>query len=237
MPPLDLIQRDPGLTQRVYDALKAAIINLDLEPGTQLIESDIAARMGVSKSPVRDALQRLAGEGLVARSRAKGLAVRHLMLQEADDIYALREQLEAFAALLATPRLTLSEHEQLRAILAKCKGAIDEDDRLSLAALNRQFHGFFASHSGNQTLAEVLAGLNDKVRMISVLGWRLRPAMQTEYDQHVAIAEAAIAGDSEKAAALTRAHIHEFRVSLYEGWSQEHHSKQTHGICSEVVVE
>lgn len=237
MATLDLIQRDPGLTQRVYEALKAAIINLDLEPGTQLIESDIAARMGVSKSPVRDALQRLAGEGLVARSRAKGLAVRHLMPQEADDIYALREQLEAFAALLAAPRFSPSDHEELRAILARCKGAIDEGDQVSLAALNREFHGFFAKHSGNQTLVQVLAGLNDKVRMISVLGWRLRPAMQTLCDQHVAIAEAAIAGDSEKAAALTRAHIHEFRVSLYEGWSQRHYSKQTDGTGSEVVLE
>ncbi|MGH7922452.1 MAG: GntR family transcriptional regulator [Candidatus Dormibacteraceae bacterium] len=212
------LPRDPALTERVYKVLKAAIVNVDIEPGTQLVESDIAARMEVSKSPVRDALQRLAGEGLVARNGAKGLAVRRLTPEEADEIYAVREVLEAFAVELATPRLSVVDHRKLRAILSQCKDATDADDRATLAALNRQFHGFFAEHSGNATLEHLLARLNTEVRIISVLGWRKRPAMRTEYDQHVAIAEASISGDTTTAMTRVRSHIHEFRIALSSGW-------------------
>lgn len=212
------IQRDPVLTDRVYENLKAWIVEVNVEPGTQLVERDIAARMGVSKSPVRDALQRLAGEGLVSRSGLKGLAVRRLLPEEADEIYALRELLEAFAVELATPQLSPEDHRELRSILDECRLAIDRDDRSRLAALNRRFHGFFAQRSGNRTLAQVLASLNDRVRIISVLGWRRRPSMRTEYQEHLGIAEACISGDTKEAVARTRAHIHAFRSALNEGF-------------------
>lgn len=215
------LARDPGLADRVYEALKAAVVNVDIEPGTQLVETDIAARMGVSKSPVRDALQRLAGEGLVSRNGAKGLAVRRLMPDEAGEVYALREVLEPFAVELATPRLSAVDHRELREILAHCKAATDADDRVTLAALNRQFHGFFAEHSGNKTLEELLGGLNAKVRIISVLGWRQRPHMRTEHEQHVAIAEASMAGQVAIATAQMRSHIHEFWVGLSNSLANE----------------
>lgn len=213
----------PLLAERVYDTIKEAIFSLELDPGTQLVERDLASRLGVSKSPVRDALQRLAGEGLIVGSAYRGLVVRTIEPDEADEIYALREVLEAFAVELATPRLSAADIERGHEILARAERAIEREDRTALAAINREFHGLFAERSANRPLMSTLATVQDRVRIISVLGWRWRPTMREEYDQHQAVLAAAASGDTAEAVRRMRDHIHRFRVAYAEGWRDAHH--------------
>lgn len=201
------------LVDRVYETIREAIFSLELEPGAPLVERDLAARLGVSKSPVRDALQRLAGEGLVVGSPYRHHVVRSIEPDEADDIYVLREVLEAFAVELATPRLTSEDIETGYEILGRAERAMEAEDRAALAEINREFHGLFSEGSGNRALISALATLQDRVRIISVIGWRSRPTMREEFDQHRVVLDAAVTGDTAEAADKMRDHIHRFRVA------------------------
>src|SRR5690348_18499422 len=93
----------PNLADRIYEGIRHAIFSLELEPGAALVERVLAARCGVSKTPVRDALRRLAGEGVATQSPYRGPPVRIIEPDEADAIYALRALLEGMPAGLEPP--------------------------------------------------------------------------------------------------------------------------------------
>jgi DNA-binding GntR family transcriptional regulator len=171
----------------------------------------------VSKSPVRDALQRLTGEGLVVQSDYRGVTVREISLDEADEIYALREVLEEMAVQLATPRLGSDDLLEAERCLTQAGQAIDTGDAAIVARINRDFHAAFSKRCGNRALHETLANLQNRVRIISVLGWRWRPSMHAELEQHNAILAAVRRGDAQTAGRLMREHIHSFRVAYREG--------------------
>jgi DNA-binding GntR family transcriptional regulator len=206
-----------ALAWRIYDALRHDIFSLALEPGTQLVERDLAKRFAVSKSPVRDALQRLAGEGLVTQSDYRGVTVREITAEEADEIYALREVLEEMAVQMATPRLATVDFLEAERCLTLSAQAMKTGDTAVVAQVNRDFHAVFSKNCGNRALHETLANLQNRVRIISVLGWRWRPSMRKEFDQHEAILVAAQHGDANMAGRLMREHIHSFRAAYSEG--------------------
>lgn len=205
------------LAEEVYLAIRQAILRLEIEPGSQLVELDLAAKFGVSKSPVREALLRLAGEGLVTQTPYRGCVLSVLSDDEVDEIYTLREELEALAVRLATPRLTLAVISKARNLLAEAWRAIERDDRVQLAERNTEFHMIFCAHSGNGHLHRILSNLQDKVTLSSILGWRAHATMTIEHEQHTRILDAAEARDADLAAQRMRDHVHEFRVHYRKG--------------------
>jgi DNA-binding GntR family transcriptional regulator len=205
-----------ALAWRVYDALKQDIFGLILGPGAQLVERDLARRFGVSKSPVRDALQRLAGEGLVIQSDYRGVSVREITFEEADEIYAFREVLEEMAVTLATPRLTDADFIEAVHCLERSQQAMECENAPLVAQINRDFHAVFSKNCGNRPLHDTLANLQNRVRIISVLGWRWRPSMHEDLRQHRDVLDAARRGASDEAGHLMREHIHRFRVAYQE---------------------
>jgi DNA-binding GntR family transcriptional regulator len=213
----------PNLTDRIYEGIRHAIFSLELEPGSPLVERDLAARFGVSKTPVRDALRRLAGEGIVNQSPYRGTTVRVIDPDEADEIYALREVLEAMAVRLATPNLALADIEAARQCLDQSRAAMEQGDRPLVARINRDFHAIFSQRSGNRALDETLSNLQDRVRLITIVGWRYRPSMREDLAQHHAVLDAAVAGDAEVAGELMRQHIECFRMAYRAGWGDAHH--------------
>jgi DNA-binding GntR family transcriptional regulator len=210
-----------AITQRVYNALKQSILSLELEPGTQLLERDLAARFQVSKSPVRDALQRLAGEGLVTQSDYHGMAVRVISLEEADEIYELREALEEMAVRLATPRLSREEIVDAAAHLDRAERAMNEGDCALAAEANRDFHAIFYRNCGNRPLHEMLVSLANRIQIVPLLSWHWRPAsMKEQLVQHRSILDAVAERDAERASVLMRGHIRSFRRSYVKAREQ-----------------
>jgi DNA-binding GntR family transcriptional regulator len=219
----------PSRTVAVLDAIKHAILTGELKPGQSLVETDLAAVLGVSKTPVREALKTLAGAGLVTMSPYRGAVVRLVDDEHARHIYDLRLFLEPEAL----GRAIAAGHDWRAARLALERAAIAADQaERSLA--NRDFHRELYAGCRNPLLTGVLDDLRDQTALVSTAAWRndpaansdpaadhdpaagLRPAGQPapswerEAEEHMAVLSAAEAGDARLAAGLLRAHIESF---------------------------
>jgi DNA-binding GntR family transcriptional regulator len=195
----------PSRTAVVLDAIKRAILAGELRPGQALVETDLADRLGVSKTPVREALKTLAGAGLVTMSPYRGAAVRVVGDDEARHLYDVRLLLEPEAL----TRSITGGHDwsRARSALTRANSATDLVER-SLA--NRDFHAELFAGCGNPLLVGMLTDLRDQTALVSAASWRQNPSWECEAAEHHAILAAAEAGDAGGASTRLRAHIESF---------------------------
>jgi DNA-binding GntR family transcriptional regulator len=196
----------PSRTEAVLEAIKHAILTGELSPGQALVETDLAERLGVSKTPVREALKTLAGSGLVEMLPYKGATVREVDRELARAVYDMRLLLEPVAAGRTTQAgVSLAA---AHAALAAADAATDGADR-SLA--NRAFHRVLYAGCGNPLLVQKLDELRDQTALVSSVAWSCRPASwHQEAREHRDILAAAEAGDAELVRVLMRGHISSF---------------------------
>ncbi|MCZ4095466.1 GntR family transcriptional regulator [Streptomyces sp. So13.3] len=195
----------PSRTQYVLEAIKHGILTGQLSPGQPLVEADLAAQFGVSKTPVREALKTLAGTGLVVMSQYKGVTVRTVDAAMAREIYDVRLLLEPEAL-----RRSIVRKESLAAArdaLVRAEGAEDRADR-SLA--NRDFHRALYLPCGNPLLTRMLDEVRDQAALVSTVAWAASPSWEQEAREHQEILRTALAGDADGAAGLLHAHISDF---------------------------
>jgi DNA-binding GntR family transcriptional regulator len=195
----------PPRTLVVLDAIKHAILTGELRPGQGLVETELAQTLGVSKTPVREALKTLAGAGLVTMSPYKGAMVRRVDDDLAQSVYDMRLLLEPEALRRAIPRT--GNWEAARRALARSDAATDRAGR-SLA--NRDFHRALYLGCGNVLLVEVLDDLRDQTALVSAAAWQQTPSWEREAAEHRAILAAAEVGDAARACELLSAHIESF---------------------------
>ncbi|HZC61730.1 MAG TPA: GntR family transcriptional regulator [Streptosporangiaceae bacterium] len=199
----------PSRTEAVLDAIKRAILAGELRPGQNLVETELAQLLGVSKTPVREALKTLAGAGLVTMSAYRGATVRAIDPASAAAIYDLRLLLEPEAVRRAVGRgaaeaSPVQAWASAHAALQASDAATDQAQR-SLA--NREFHRALYLACGNSLLVKTLDDLRDQTALVSALSWEQAPSWQQEAAEHQAILAAARRGAATEAAALLRAHI------------------------------
>ena len=195
----------PLRTEAVLEAIKHAILIGELEPGQALVETELAARLGVSKTPVREALKTLAGTGLVTMSPYKGGAVRNMDRDHARRIYDMRLLLEPVAA----GRTVAGRNDWSAAwrALETAGRAVDAAER-SLA--NRVFHRQMYVGCGNPLLVRTLDDLRDQTALVSAAAWAQRPSWDREAAEHQAILAAAERGAADEVRDLVRSHIGSF---------------------------
>jgi DNA-binding GntR family transcriptional regulator len=192
-------------TDRALSVVRRGILTGRLRPGQQLVESDIAEMLGMSETPVREALKTLVGSGLVALSRYKGAVVRELDAASAAAIYDLRLLLEPEAvhrAVGGSADFAPAAEALDRAVAAGAAG-----DAVGMSLANREFHGSLYAGCGNPLLVSTLDGLKDQAALISISGWRSAGGWMVEAEEHRAILAAARAGDAAGAAEALHAHI------------------------------
>lgn len=193
----------PTKAEAVYRELTARILDGTMEPGTSVNQEALAASLGVSITPVREALRRLESDGLVIVERNRTVTVTPLSAHEVQELYAVRLQLDPFAAGLTA---TLASPEELRRIEALAARSLETTARGRLRA-NREFHRAIYRASRNATLAELLDRLwdqTDRYRLIALQTESLGPTVERE---HRAIAAAITARDAALATELMRAHV------------------------------
>ena len=204
----------PLRTAAVLDAVKRAILAGELRPGQSLVEADLAQALGVSKTPVREALKTLAGAGLVTMSPYRGATVRAIDAGAARAIYDLRLLLEPEAARRATARAARRGGPGgLRAARQALDRADAADGEAERSLANREFHRALYLDCGNSLLVAALDDLRDQTALVSAAAWQQEPSGQPEPSwrleagEHRAILAAAAAADGEQAARLLAAHI------------------------------
>ncbi|MGW0737523.1 GntR family transcriptional regulator [Streptomyces sp. NPDC002851] len=208
----------PSRTQYVQDAIKHRILTGRLSPGQALVEAELAAQFGVSKTPVREALKTLAGTGLVAMSEYKGATVRTVDATMAREVYDVRLLLEPEAVrrtvrraartdATATAAIATAPIATAREALARADAADDPAER-SLA--NRDFHRALYLPCGNPLLARMLDEVRDQAALVSTVAWAADPSWVREAAEHEEILRLAADGDADRAAAAVHAHIASF---------------------------
>lgn len=206
----------PSRTEAVLESIKHAILTGDFKPGQSLVEAELAEQLGVSKTPVREALKTLAGTGLVVMLPYKGATVREVDQALARAVYDMRLLLEPVAAGRAT--LNGPALQEARAALDASDRAQDAADR-SLA--NRAFHRALYAGCGNPLLVKSLDELRDQTALVSSAAWARRPSWEQEAREHREILAAAEAGDSEQVRALMRGHISAFVARNFPEYEAE----------------
>jgi DNA-binding GntR family transcriptional regulator len=203
------------LWQRVYTHLRGEILSGALPPGSELQEAALSATLGVSRGPIREAIGRLAAEGLVTVRPRRGAVVRALSTEEFLEAYQVREALEVMAVRLAVPRLTEADVELLETYVAEMTACADRADTQGFFEANSGFHRAFFDISGNRMLVDLYGGLCSQIDRYRLRSLELRGNVERSIAEHKAILRAAKAGDVERAAHLVSEHIRVPQIRLH----------------------
>jgi len=210
---INRVQRPVPLRESVYEALLELIVSRALSPGQHLVESELATQLGVSRQPVREALQRLNTEGWVELRPGHGAFVRVPTEEEADQLLAVRTLLETESARLAALNPSHDGIDRLRQVWETGVRALENDDVEAMALANAELHASVTAMSGNTPLAELAAQVDRRVRWFYIPVARDRG--RRSWDEHAALIDAIVAGDAEKAAEIMREHTEQTRRSYY----------------------
>ena len=189
----------------IYQKLLAAIENGDLRPGDRLLETDLAQRFGVSRTPIREAIRRLETDGLVAHKPRVGAMIRVLAQQEIVELYEMRIVLEATAAQMAAKHASKAEIHALKTLNAQMMQVAT--DPYKVAMLNRKFHGCILSAARNRFLAQSHNSLSHALVLLGKTTLESSERVKDVVSQHDAIVEALKSVQPETAAKLMRTHM------------------------------
>ena len=195
------------LWQRVHEHLREEILSGRLQAGAELQEVALSTDLGVSRGPIREAIGRLAAEGLVTVRPRRGAVVRSLSKQEFLEAYQVREALEMMAVRLAVPRLDEADFDRLESLIAAMEKHARKSEVAGFFEANAAFHAALFEASGNGKLQELyrqLLGQMGRYRMRSVA---LRGSLQRSVAEHRAIVRAARRGNVERAVHLMSEHV------------------------------
>ena len=195
------------LWEQVRDRLREDILAGRLEPGTELSEVALARDFGTSRGPLREALGRLASEGLVTITPRRGAVVTQLSRQEFIDAYQVREALETLAVRLAVPLLSDAEVAHMRELCELMERAAGDDEVHVFFETNNSFHEGLVRGSRNRKLLEVYRMLVGQMVPYLPRSLELRGSLQQSVEEHQAILAAIEARDAERAAQLLAEHI------------------------------
>jgi DNA-binding GntR family transcriptional regulator len=197
-----------SLADRAYLTLKRSLIELEIPPGALLTESHLAARLGLGKTPVREALQRLVYRGFVEVMPRAGYRAKPVTIEDVRDLMALRLLLEEEAASAAARRS--SQRNDLEALDALCVSSYDPSDRATIAAFldaNTAFHLAIAGISGNQRLVDVLRSLLEQSERLMRIGLAFRSRSDEIVHEHQDLVRAIAAGDRTRARRVSRLQV------------------------------
>lgn len=206
------------LADRAYDALKSSLQTGKYPPGSFLSERQLAAGLGMSKTPLKSALIRLEQEGFVKISPQQGIVVREPSVQEIVELFDLREAIETFAVQRVAGRLTSEQAAGLRENLREQAAAVRERRVGDATRLDTEFHAQICGFLGNREMAQTLARMRDKLHRLILTNLSRRPErLATSYREHAAIAASLIRGRGARAADLVRRHLEYGRAMLLGG--------------------
>lgn len=210
------IETDEYLPLRdiVFKTLRKAVLQGDLKPGERLMEVDLATRMGVSRTPIREAIRMLELEGLVIMVPRCGARVAQITFQNLKDVLEVREALEELAISLACQRISSQKLEELREATDKFEQTVKNGNDVKIAQADVRFHDIIVEASGNEKLKQMVLNLSEQVyryRYEYVKDVTIHAELVRE---HRDMLESIEAGNIEKAVSTVKGHIDKQRQAI-----------------------
>lgn len=202
------------LRELVFEALREAIISGGLKPGERLMEMQLADELGVSRTPVREALRKLEQEGFVVMIPRKGAFVADISLKEIVDVFEIRGALEGLAAELAADRASEDKIEEMERCLVELSEMIEIKDLKRIVEIDAQFHETLYASSRNERLGQILSLLREQIQRFRTRTMTHPARMKVALEEHRRIIEAVAARDVEAARRFAQQHIESAENSL-----------------------
>jgi DNA-binding GntR family transcriptional regulator len=206
------------LADRAYARLREEIIRVELPPGTLLRDDDLMARMGIGRTPVREAVQRLHSDGFVTILPRRGTLVSEINITDLAAIYEVRRHLESWASQLAAQRVTDGDRPEIAALIAELDAVSADDGFQPLLDLDRRVHRFVYRCAKNAYLAKTLDLYHDlSLRILHIAMSRypsLTPRLEDVVHEQRMVLEAIERGDGDTSERVAVQHIAKFERAI-----------------------
>lgn len=213
--PVNPVAAGSLLAERAYEELKGAVLANRLRPGDALSVPALAAQMGISRSPVREAVQRLIHDGLATHVAHRGAVVATVDIEDVRQLYVVREVMEGLAARLATERLDAARVAGLRELLERHEAVVASGiDERTHTEMDMAYHRLIREAAGNGHLTAALDTIQGKAHLALHSLWRSPEGPRLAVEEHRRIFEAMTSGDPDAAERAAREHIRRLRIRL-----------------------
>ena len=199
--------RTKSLEEQTYERLEEDILGGYYKNGDSLTELSLCKRFGVSRTPVRSALHRLAEEGLVTIKPNRGAVVVGITVADLIETYRIRTRVEGLASAMAATRITPEELKRLRDSIELSEYYIGKQDAEQLKELDTEFHSVIYNASGNRMLSKILTELHKNIKTYRQLSLTVPGRLERSTEEHRQILDALTRGDGAEADKLTSQHI------------------------------
>lgn len=205
-----------SLPMLMQEEIERLIMTGELAVGTRVNESELAQRFNTSRGPIREALRALEEAGLVRNEKNRGVFVREIGFEEADEIYELREALEEIIGRRVARFMTPDALERLRAMLEPMKSAAQALDLEQYAQLNLLFHETLLETAGSQKLIETYKRLIKELHLFRMRALDSGGGLRVSVDEHREIVDAIASGDPDRAGSVMRQHVAGSRARMHK---------------------
>lgn len=200
----------------VYDEIKMRILKGEIAPGQRLMEVETAEELGVSRTPVREAIKKLEKEGLVVIEPRKGTYAAKISAEDLIEILEVREALEALAAAYSANRMKAAQKEKLKNAAQRYEKAVNDGKFQMIIKYDTEFHKILVDGSGNRTLISLIEDLQELLLRFRYLYYDNHKRAETNPTEHKRIVDAIMASDEKEAHDATLAHIKSLKEIVIE---------------------
>lgn len=202
------------LRETVCEALRDAIKRGILEPGERLMEVQLAEELGISRTPVREAIRKLEQEGYVIMMPRRGTYVSSVSVHDVKEIFEIRSALESLSTGLATRRIEPDELEMLQKLLVEIEGHIKDNNIEKIVETDVKFHGLLYQVSRNERLVSIISNLKEQLARFRTLSMSYPGRLQETLEEHRKMVEAIASGDVDAARDAAEHHMEQAEETL-----------------------
>ena len=195
------------LSDQVSQVITDGLLEGRFQPGDSLVESELSKMLGISRSPVREALAELQKAGLITKQTGRRAAIRSWSARDLEELFAVRALLEGYAARLASLRGNELDLERLREIVVEMREAATNNNISNLVGLDLEFHEELWRLSENTLLQSVLEGLKQQCKLFLTMNWKFHGGANRVHLNHQAVIDAIESGNPDTAEEVMKKHV------------------------------
>jgi phosphonate utilization transcriptional regulator len=211
-----------SLPMLMQEEIERLIMTGELPVGSRINESELSQRFNTSRGPIREALRALEEAGLVRNEKNRGVFVREIAFEEADEIYELREALEEIVGRRVALAIAPDAIERLRAMVEAMRSAAQAQDVAQYAQLNLQFHEILLDTAGSRKLTETYKRLVKELHLFRMRALDSGGGLRVSADEHSRIVEAIASGNPDTAGRVLREHVAGSRARMHKAFGRGH---------------